>query len=734
MNKLKVSLKNCYGINQLDHEFDFSRHNTQLVYAPNGVMKTSFAKTLRRVSEGKEPEEKLFDKQPEYEILVDDRYIEPEEILVLKRYDPDYEGSNVSTLLVEPQRKARYDAALKEIITSKKKLVATMKKLSGIKLDDVETNILNDLNVDNIFEAIEWLKTNRLGDAGLSSVPHNVIFDPKVIGLLKHKDLKDSIEEYSQRYNELLQKSEIYNHGSFTPANALTVTKALDKENFFDANHQLLLNEVKDPIRSADELSHLITDHNNKILGDGKLKEISDKISSGVAALKTFQNILASHPMLAAELIDLENFRKKLWASYYSVESESFNALLDIYQKKKDELVEIESEADIESTDWHSIKNEFESRFHVPFKVDIEDQKNAILGTKAPNIVFKFEDPDSGRLKVLKHGNIKSLDMLSEGERRAMYLLYFIFEIQTRMKSENPTLVVVDDIADSFDYKNKYAIVEYLKDIADNGVFSLIVLTHNFDFFRTFQGRIQTEKFKRDNSFIAQKELESIRLLSGGENTFVDPFDKWRTDHSSSSTKIVAMIPFIRNLVQYKEGGKTANYSDLTAMLHIKDGSNQLRLGHLEAIFRTVLNNSEISQYFDVDTLVVDFIHATANEVAGDMQSDTVTIDNKIVLSISIRLLAEKYLWSEIKNNSSIKKRNQTAELIGRYLSENQGADAEKDKVKSLLGQVNLMTPENIHLNSFMFEPLIDMSNHHLSKLHRKLKILIESGEVVDDS
>lgn len=32
--------------------------------------------------------------------------------------------------------------------------------------------------------------------------------------------------------------------------------------------------------------------------------------------------------------------------------------------------------------------------------------------------------------------------------------------------------------------------------------------------------------------------------------------------------------------------------------------------------------------------------------------------------------------------------------------------------------KVLLMTPENIHLNSFMYEPILDISNEHLRKLH----------------
>ncbi|AZD60972.1 hypothetical protein C4K18_2999 [Pseudomonas chlororaphis subsp. aurantiaca] len=41
-----------------------------------------------------------------------------------------------------------------------------------------------------------------------------------------------------------------------------------------------------------------------------------------------------------------------------------------------------------------------------------------------------------------------------------------------------------------------------------------------------------------------------------------------------------------------------------------------------------------------------------------------------------------------------------------------------------VLSQVNLMTPENIHLNSFMYEPILDMSALHLYDLYEKIKAL----------
>ncbi len=46
------------------------------------------------------------------------------------------------------------------------------------------------------------------------------------------------------------------------------------------------------------------------------------------------------------------------------------------------------------------------------------------------------------------------------------------------------------------------------------------------------------------------------------------------------------------------------------------------------------------------------------------------------------------------------------------------------DSIK-ILEQVNLMTPENIHLNSFMYEPILDMSDFHLKELYSNVKALI---------
>ena len=46
MKKLKIDLNYCYGIKNLKYEFDFNGGKNYLLYAPNGMMKTSFTKTF----------------------------------------------------------------------------------------------------------------------------------------------------------------------------------------------------------------------------------------------------------------------------------------------------------------------------------------------------------------------------------------------------------------------------------------------------------------------------------------------------------------------------------------------------------------------------------------------------------------------------------------------------------------------------------------------------------------
>ena len=63
---------------------------------------------------------------------------------------------------------------------------------------------------------------------------------------------------------------------------------------------------------------------------------------------------------------------------------------------------------------------------------------------------------------------------------------------------------------------------------------------------------------------------------------------------------------------------------------------------------------------------------------------------------------------------------NQTIKLFEQYKS----LFPNETEQLNILDEVNLITPENIHLNSFMYEPILDMSEEFLKKLYNKIKNL----------
>jgi hypothetical protein len=125
----------------------------------------------------------------------------------------------------------------------------------------------------------------------------------------------------------------------------------------------------------------------------------------------------------------------------------------------------------------------------------------------------------------------------------------------------------------------------------------------------------------------------------------------------------------------------------------------------------------------DQDKPVVDTIHELAKDclTAGDGMN----FENKIVLSIAIRLAADKFMVEQIADPvlTNAITDSQTTRLLDKY-EELFGSKRETSLARKILRRVVLMTPENIHLNSFMYEPIIDMSDGHLRKLYQEVKLL----------
>jgi len=710
---LSCTLKNCYGIKDFNQTFDFSQSKSILIYASNGIMKTSFARTFKQLQNGEKPKEEIYNSLSTFEIKIDNTNISKNEIFVIEPYIERYEAKSISTLLVDKHSKEQYDTELKQIIKLKTSLLDKLSKKSGKQKNELESTILKDFDSKDDF--FTFLLSVDLNNWYLD-IKYEDIFNEKVLALLNNEklDLQKNISEYSKIYNEILETTPFFAKNAFNPSRAEDLLKSLQKNKFFTYENKIKLTNTE-PLLSEQELEKSLKKAKETLIKNEKLKEIQDLITKN-AQVQSFQSLIENKPDLIIDLNDLHTLKKKIWYSYFSEYKEDIKHLLLSYEEKKSILQEIESKAIIEKTRWHKIIQDFKDRFDVPFELYIEDSKSVILGQVVPNIVFKFKD-DSERCNSLNRDELYNKNTLSRGESRALYLLYILFDIESRIEESTRTLFVVDDIADSFDYRNKYAIIQYLNELPTKaeGRFFQIILTHNFDFFRTVQERILQNNNKRASSFIATKKEDGIiSLVEAGKKNIINPFIYWKQElQQNYNVKfIIAMIPFIRELAKYFTIDDNKLYDQLTSLLHFQDNTILITFNDLQPIYQKLGVTIPTEQK---NIKVFDQILSTANEISKNNSNQSAfNLENKIILAIACRLNGERYIKScDIDLQQTLGK--SFAMFVDKYKQD----DSKKNEIK-LLEEVVIMTPENIHLNSFMYEPIIDMSDWYLKKLYNK--------------
>ena len=158
-------------------------------------------------------------------------------------------------------------------------------------------------------------------------------------------------------------------------------------------------------------------------------------------------------------------------------------------------------------------------------------------------------------------------------------------------------------------------------------------------------------------------------------------------------------------------GENDQKYIQLTSMLHWKSDSEAITISELDKIFSGICG--ECGGSADPSSLVYDLMQGEARACLGDQPG--LNLENKIVLAVAIRCAAEKFMINE-RGLSEID-RNQTHRLIQEFKTR---YPCEKETIKTL-DRVALMTPENIHVNAFMYEPIVDMSDDHLKSLYREV-------------
>ena len=739
---LSGHFENCYGIKEFDMGtgIDFTRSNKAIIYAPNGVMKTSFTKVFEDLSKGEASKDRIFPTAvTSYSIhyyttdyvftSTNSRQIPScDAVYVVNSFADNFEFTKetVSTLLADEATRNAYNVLMAQFMEQIKVFEQELASKAGLTKPKVKPTLISDLQLP---ATADWPDIiNALHDRFQVEEPITYLNDIKYVNLMSDKaiaaygklEFRRYIQQYIERLGELLHDSELLGN-SFTDRSAEALTKSFTTNDLFSVNHKVVLRDGTE-IRSLDEWKQVVDSQIQRMYADDTLKTAFEKLKKLLTAnneVYKARQIIIENQQIIPLLFEIPQTKKRIWVSYCSQMERPFDEYYAEITAFTTRVRELYERAEAQSERWKQVVEEFNRRFRVPFSVQINNKSNFILKDEAPNLSFVYKrgsGADEESADLTKDALLPSLSM---GEKRAMYLLYILFDlerIRIQAAAGQRHLIITDDIADSFDYKNKYAIIEYLADLSKNTGIDLLMLTHNFDFYRTVKSRLGVV---RSNCFIAQKDdtgkikMDVFRYQKDFfKNVIIAGING--TDTDIQKKMLIASIPFYRNLAEYC--GNDDDYLKLTCFLHYKTtpiDTHNATLADLWSIISGYVVGSTAA--FGIEKFY-DTVQFLATDISMDY--DDISLENKLIVSIASRLRAEKYLKSVIiaqEGSCSDSDSNQMRDWYEKakpYLTD--------DEV-SVMDEINLITPEAIHLNAFMYEPLIDVSIWSLNDIFGRM-------------
>lgn len=262
--------ENCYGIKQFNMpNINFNACNKAIIYAPNGVMKTSFAKVFEDISKGIATTDRIFTNEvsrysithytSHYNYSSDDNSNIPhsENIYVINSFADKFEFTKktVGTLLADEGTRNQYNVLMAQLSDMITEILNKLKDLTGISKLQIKGKLIDDLGLGStadwpdIIEAIGQIENKRI--EFLNDILYSELFNEKAMLVYGNVDFRRNITEYIESLENLLKNSPLLNN-QFTERSAEELSKSLATNNLFEAQHKILLRDGTQ-IKSLDE-------------------------------------------------------------------------------------------------------------------------------------------------------------------------------------------------------------------------------------------------------------------------------------------------------------------------------------------------------------------------------------------------------------------------------------------------------------------------------------------------
>lgn len=273
--------ENCYGLKQFNlPNINFSRCNKALIYAPNGVMKSSLSKVFEDISKGSNSTgDRIFPNAiSSYSVThYTNQYVfssanrtqlpATDRVYVVNTFNNSFEFTKetVSTLLADETTRNAYNVLMAQFSGEIKQIEEKLRALTGLTKPQIKGKLIADLGLTgaadwtDIFEKLNELYATRQTLDYLNDCNYSELFNDKVMVVYGKREFLNSIEEYSSSLNTLLENNPILND-RFTDRNAETLGKEMAKHNLFNAQHTIRLKDGVTIIHSLEEWNSVVNE------------------------------------------------------------------------------------------------------------------------------------------------------------------------------------------------------------------------------------------------------------------------------------------------------------------------------------------------------------------------------------------------------------------------------------------------------------------------------------------
>jgi len=702
MIKVKFKeMENAYGIKSLSINYNGDKVLYQsLIYSRNGTFKTSFSRTLNNLSRGNidDIKDRLTDIPSSIKIdfimeggIVESNNFQNRFIVFSREL---YEKGNIELsnynqelrlLTIDNDRKESLNLLMSKSIEKINDSLKSKLKNAGLNVENSVNMLTNksidSLNINDLEKLLADIK--NVDDLDISKINLRNLFQ-KAYDPIDNDGFKESATNYANIFNKRLNE-ELFDE-NFNDSNCISFLQEVKKNNYLSEEKKRGIVLKDEKYFKYDEIDVVFKEAIRNISSDSSVLAANSELvkSMGTSAeAKKLQKQFNEDPLLVNQLALGKRNIVAIALKQQNFEIDEFEKII---KETKNEYSKLIVDAKEKQSDFENAIKIYKNRFNPIFDISISNKVESVLGESVPILSFKH---NRNKNKNMSESDLRKI--LSSGEKTALNIISFIVEYEAN-KSNNPILVL-DDLVETFDYSNRHAFIEYVDDLVKDKV-SIIILTHNYEFYRTLERRIP--------------ELERLSAYSNEGKVYVEENRKLNNDIEkvfdiNNVNQFIYAIPYLREI-------KTMLKEDTNLLdncLHYKESTKNIIISDIKKFFPEIkFSGNGADNYLNL-------IYKLADDVNLSNQYDIIP---KTILSIACRLkIEEKIIGDNFKLIENIET-NQLSQLKDKYKEELDPI------ILELIERVQISTPEFIHCNSFMYEPLIDIDGKYLLEIYNDIK------------